>query len=95
MPQAPNLSVVFYFRLLLESIKELGSASKCLDVVKAFVGRTKIMQKVAKYDTKFLMLLLVVAFHLQNPGFIDLIDALMVVDEDSIFGVVTLNKGIM
>ncbi len=41
------------------------------------------------------MLLLVVAFHLQNPGSIDLIYALMVVDEDPIFGLVISNKATM
>jgi hypothetical protein len=32
---------------------------KCLDVVKMFVGRAKIMEMVAKYDIKSLMLLVV------------------------------------
>jgi hypothetical protein len=65
---------------------------KCLDVVKAFVGRAKVMEIVAKYDTKSLMPLLVAAFHPQNPSFVDPTNALVVVDDDSIFGPVTLNK---
>jgi hypothetical protein len=65
---------------------------KCLGVVKTFVGWEKIMEIVVKYDIKFLMLLLVTTFHLQNPSFVDPIDALVVVDEDSIFGVVTSNE---
>jgi len=56
----------------------------------------KIMEMVAEYDIKFLMSLLVVAFHLQNPSSIDPTNALVVVDEDSIFGLVTsLNKTIL
>jgi hypothetical protein len=70
----------------------LDTCFKCLNVVKAFVGRAKTMEKVAKYDTKSLMVLIVVAFHLQNLSSIDLIDALMVVDEDSISCLVTSNK---
>jgi hypothetical protein len=37
---------------------------KCLDVVKNFVGWVKVMEMVAEYDTKSLMSLVVVAFHL-------------------------------
>jgi hypothetical protein len=55
----------------------------------------KIMEMVAEYDTKSLMSLLVVAFHLQNPSFVDPTYALMVIDEDSIFGPMTLNKTIL
>jgi hypothetical protein len=57
---------------------------KCLDVVKTFVGWEKVMKMVVEYDIKFLMLLLVTTFHLQNPSFVDPIDTLVVVDEDSI-----------
>jgi hypothetical protein len=53
------------------------------------------MEMVAEYDTKSLMSLLVVAFHLQNPSFVDPTYALMVIDEDSIFGPMTLNKTIL
>lgn len=51
---------------------------KCLDVVKAFVGRAKVKEMVAKYDIKSLMPLLMATFHLQNPNFVDPIDALVV-----------------
>jgi hypothetical protein len=37
---------------------------KCLDVVKNFVGWVKVMEMVAENDTKSLMSLVVVAFHL-------------------------------
>jgi hypothetical protein len=70
----------------------LDSRFKCLDVVKTFVGHAKVMEMVAKYDIKSLMSLVVVAFHLQNPSFIDPTDALVVVNEDSIFGLMTSNK---
>ncbi len=65
---------------------------KCLNVVKTFVGWAKIMEMVAKYDITSLMSLAVVAFHLQNPSFINPTDALVVANEDSIFGPVTSNK---
>jgi hypothetical protein len=65
---------------------------KCLDVVKAFVGWAKVREMVAKYDTKFLMPLLVAAFHLQNPSSVGRIDALVVVNENSIFGQMTSNR---
>jgi hypothetical protein len=55
-----------------------------LECVKAFVGWEKVMKMVVEHDIKFLMLLLVTTFHLQNPSFFDPIDALVVVDEDSI-----------
>ncbi len=73
----------------------LDMCFKCLDVVQTFVGWAKVMEMVAKYDTKFLMSLLVAAFHLQNPGSFDPIDALMVVNADSIFGLMTSNKTIL
>jgi hypothetical protein len=69
----------------------LDSCFKCLDVVKTFVGWAKVMEMVVEYDIKSLMLLLVVAFHLQNPSSIDPTNALVVVNEDSIFGPVTSN----
>ncbi len=53
------------------------------------------MEMVVEYDIKSLMLLLVGAFHLQNPSFIDLTNALVVVNEDSIFGLVTSNEAIL
>jgi len=37
---------------------------KFLDVVKNFVGWVKVMEMVVEYDTKSLMSLVVVAFHL-------------------------------
>jgi hypothetical protein len=36
VPRAPNLSVVFYFRLPLESIKELGSTSGDMAMVEKY-----------------------------------------------------------
>jgi len=66
-----------------------------MDVVKAFVGRVKVMEMVAEDDTKYLMSLLVATFHLQNPSFVDPTDALMVVDEDSNFGPLTPNETIL
>jgi len=66
-----------------------------MDVVKVFVGWAKVMEMVAKYDTKSLMLLVVVAFHFQNLGYVDLTNALVVVDEDSIFGPMTSNETII
>ncbi len=53
------------------------------------------MEMVAKYDTKSLMMLPVAAFHLQNPSSIDPTDALVVVNEDSIFGLMTSNEAIL
>jgi len=50
------------------------------------------MEMVAEYDIKSLMLLVVVAFHLQNPSSIELTNALVVANENSIFGLVTSNK---
>jgi hypothetical protein len=47
-----------------------------------------------KIDTNFLMPLLVATFHLQNLCFVDPIDALVVIDEDSIFGSVISNEAI-
>jgi hypothetical protein len=65
---------------------------KCLDVVKAFVGWAKVMEMVVEYVINSLMLLVVVAFQLQNPGSIDPTNALVVVNEDSIFGPLTSNE---
>jgi hypothetical protein len=73
----------------------LDPCFKCMDAVKAFVGWAKVMEMVAKYDTKSLMLLLVATFHLQNPSCVDPTDALVIVDEDSIFDLVTSNKTIL
>ncbi len=53
------------------------------------------MEMVVEYDIKSLMSLLVGAFHLQNPNSIDPTDALVVVNEDSIFGLVTSNETIL
>jgi hypothetical protein len=55
----------------------------------------QIMEMVVEYDINSLMPLLVGAFHLQNPSSIDPIDALMVVNENSIFGLVTSNETIL
>jgi hypothetical protein len=38
------------------------------------------------------MLLVVVAFHLQNPGSIDPANAIMVANEDSIFGLMSSSE---
>jgi hypothetical protein len=65
---------------------------KCLDLVKYFMRWAKVMEMVVEYETKSLMSLVVVAFHLQNLGSVDPIDALVVADEDSIFGSVTSTK---
>jgi len=73
----------------------LDPCFKCMDVVKAFVGWAKVMEMVAEYDTKYLMLLLVAIFRLQNPSSIDLTDALVVADEDSIDGLLTSNEAIL
>jgi len=73
----------------------LNPCFKCLGMVKVFVGWAKVMEMVVEYDTKCLMSLLVVACHLQNLGFVDLNDALVVVDEDSIFGPMTSNETIL
>jgi hypothetical protein len=50
------------------------------------------MEMAIEYDTKFFMPLVVASFHLQNPGFVDLIVALVVVHEDSIFSPMTSNE---
>jgi hypothetical protein len=63
---------------------------KSLDVVKTFVGRAKMIQIVAKYDSKTLLPLLVVAFHFLNPTIDGLIKETLV-DDDFIFRAVTLN----
>jgi len=65
---------------------------KFLDVVKTFVQWGKVTEMVAEYEIKSLMPLVVVTFHLQNPSSINLIDALVVANEDSIFGPMTSNK---
>jgi hypothetical protein len=53
------------------------------------------MEMVVEYGIKSLMPLLVGAFHLQNPSSIDPTNALAVVNEDSIFGLVTSNEIIL
>ncbi len=63
---------------------------KSFDVVKAFVGRAKVIQIVAKYANKTLLQLLVVAFHFLNPSIYGLIKTTPV-DDDSIFGAMTSN----
>ncbi len=40
---------------------------KSLNVVKAFVGRAKMIQIVVEYDNKTLLPLLMVSFHFLNP----------------------------
>ncbi len=57
-------------------------------MVKAFIGHAKVIQTVAKYDSKILLLLLVVVFHFLNLTIDGLIKATLV-DDDSIFRVVT------
>jgi hypothetical protein len=47
---------------------------KSLNVVKGFVRREKIIQMVAKYDSKSLMPLLVATFKIQNLGVINLLE---------------------
>ncbi len=63
---------------------------KSLDVVKAFVGWAKVIQIVAKYDSKTMLPLLVVTFHSLNPT-IDSLIKVTLVDDDSIFRGMTLN----
>ncbi len=63
---------------------------KSFDVVKAFVGRAKMIQIVAEYDNKTLLPLLVVAFHFLNPT-IDSLVKTTPIDDDSIFGAVISN----
>jgi hypothetical protein len=41
---------------------------KCLDVVKGFVGRAKVIQMVVKYDSKSLKSLLGATFKIQKYG---------------------------
>ncbi len=43
------------------------SRFKSLDVVKAFVGCTKVIQIVVEYDNKILLQELTVTFHFLNP----------------------------
>ncbi len=59
-------------------------------MVKAFIGRAKVIQIVAKYDSKTMLPLPVATFHFLNPTIDGLIKATLV-DDDSIFRVVTLN----
>jgi len=63
---------------------------KFLDVVKAFVGRAKVIQIVAEYDKKILLPLLVVTFHFLNPT-IDGLAKATPIDDDSIFGAMISN----
>jgi hypothetical protein len=66
---------------------------KSFDVVKTFVGQEKMIQRMAKYDNKTLLLLLVATFRFLNSNFNDLIEVTPIDgDEDSIFGVVTSNE---
>ncbi len=65
---------------------------KCMDVVKAFVGWAKVMEMVVEYDTKSIMPFVVASFHLQNLGCVDPIVALVVINEDFIFSLVTSNE---
>jgi hypothetical protein len=57
---------------------------KSLDVVKAFVGRAKVIQIVAKYDNTILLPLLVVTFHFLNPTIDGLAEATLVNDDPSL-----------
>jgi hypothetical protein len=61
---------------------------KSLDVVKAFIKWAKVIQTMAKYDTKTLLPLLVFVFHLLNPT-IDGLTKATPIDDDSIFEAVT------
>jgi hypothetical protein len=63
---------------------------KSFDVVKSFIGWAKVIQIVAKYDSKTLRPLLVVIFHFLNPTTNCLTKATPI-DDDSIFKVVTSN----
>lgn len=59
-------------------------------MVKTYIGQEKMIQTVAKYDSKILLPLLVVAFHFLNPTIDGLIKTTLV-DDDSIFGALTSN----
>jgi hypothetical protein len=72
----------------------LGWHFKSFNVVKAFVGQAKVMQILVEYHNKTLLQLLVGAFHFLNPTIDGLIKATLV-DDDSIFGVVTSNAIIL
>jgi len=61
-------------------------------VVKAFVRRAKVIQMVAKYDSKVLMPLLLTTFQFQNLGIEPLFELGIVDDDNSIYGVVTSNE---
>jgi hypothetical protein len=61
---------------------------KSLDVVKVFVGRAKMIQIVAKYDSKTLLPLLVATFHFLNPT-IDGLIKVVLVDDDFNFKAMT------
>jgi hypothetical protein len=63
---------------------------KFLDVMKAFVGRAKVIQIVVAYDKKIVLPLLVVTFHFLNPT-IDGMAKATPIDDDSIFGAMTSN----
>jgi hypothetical protein len=63
---------------------------KSLNVVKTFVGGKQMIQMVANYDNKTLLLLLVAVFQILNSNCDGLIKATLIDgDENSIFGVVT------
>jgi hypothetical protein len=52
VPQALNLSVVFYFRLPLESIKELGSALGNPKKIQIFLGKNLLKNIFKTLKTK-------------------------------------------
>jgi hypothetical protein len=64
---------------------------KCLNVVKTFLRRAKVIQIVAKYDIMTLMPLLVATFQFQNLNIVGPIKPL-VVDDESIFGAMISNE---
>jgi hypothetical protein len=60
--------------------------------VKTFVRQAKVIQMVAKYNSKVLIPLLLTIFQFQNLGIKPPSELVTVDDDDSIFGVVTSNE---
>jgi hypothetical protein len=66
---------------------------KSLDILKAFVGKAKVIHMVVEYDIKNLMPLLVATFKFQNFNVNGTIELTKIDDDEkSIFGAVTSNK---
>ncbi len=89
---APFLAFTFSYNVnkAHNMLAMLGPHFKSLDMVKAFIKWAKVIQTVAKYDSKTLLPLLVVAFHFLDPTINGLTKGTLV-DDDYIFGVVTSN----